>query len=126
MLGNGHQSVDERTGGVLSYVSGVAGHSASLDECVAGASAVFFDGTFWTRDELVALGVGTRYAEDMAHWPLSGEHGSLEYLRRLPVERKLLIHVNNTNPILREDSAERGSVRAAGVQVAEDGLEFSL
>ena len=113
-------------GGVLSYVSGVAGPSSSLDECVAGANAVFFDGTFWTRDELVALGVGTRYAEDMAHWPLAGEHGSLEFLRRLPAERKLLIHVNNTNPILDEDSAERGSVRAAGVQVAEDGLEFAL
>jgi pyrroloquinoline quinone biosynthesis protein B len=122
----GLRIVDQRTGGVLAYVSGVAGPSASLDVCVASASALFFDGTFWTRDELVALGVGTRYAEDMAHWPLSGEAGSLDYLRGLAAERKLLIHVNNTNPILDEDSVERGIVRAAGVQVAEDGLEFSL
>lgn len=117
---------DERTGGVLAYVSGVAGPSAELEQCVADADVVFFDGTFWTRDELVALGVTTRYAEDMAHWPLSGPHGSLAFLRTLRAARKLFIHINNTNPILREDSAERAAVHAAGVEVAEDGLELSL
>jgi pyrroloquinoline quinone biosynthesis protein B len=117
---------DERTGGVLAYVSGVAGLSHELEQCVADADVVFFDGTFWTRDELVALGVTTRYAEDMAHWPLSGPRGSLAFLRGLPARRKLFIHINNTNPILREDSAERAAVRAAGVEVAEDGMELSL
>lgn len=117
---------DERTGGVLAYVSGVAGPSESVNECVAGANAVFFDGTFWRRDELVALSVGTRYAEDMAHWVLSGPNGSLAFLSSVRAARKLFIHINNTNPILRDDSAERAEVRAAGVEVAEDGLEFSL
>ncbi|MGC4089890.1 MAG: pyrroloquinoline quinone biosynthesis protein PqqB [Polyangiaceae bacterium] len=122
----GLRVVDQRTGGVLAYVSGVAGPSPGLDQCVQAADAVFFDGTFWRRDELVALGVGTRYAEDMSHWVLGGEHGSLGYLRGLPARRKLLIHVNNTNPVLREDSPERAALNDAGVEVAEDGQELSL
>ncbi len=117
---------DERNGSVLSYLSGVAGPSDSVTACAAQANAVFFDGTFWTRDELVSLGVGERYAEDMAHWPVGGQAGSLEFLRGLPAGRKLLIHVNNTNPLLVEDSPERALIAAAGVEVAEDGLEFSL
>ncbi|HET9932329.1 MAG TPA: pyrroloquinoline quinone biosynthesis protein PqqB [Polyangiaceae bacterium] len=117
---------DRRTGGVLAYVSGVTGPSSELEACVAGANAIFFDGTFWTRDELVALGVSNRYAEDMAHWPLSGPDGSLAFLSRQPAARKLFIHINNTNPILREDSPERAEVMARGVEVSEDGQEFSL
>jgi pyrroloquinoline quinone biosynthesis protein B len=74
---------------------------------VAGADAVFFDGTFWSSDELTSLGAGTRKAEDMAHWPLSGASGSLEFLRKLPAKKRILIHINNTNPLLRDDSQER-------------------
>lgn len=122
----GLRIVDQRSGGVLVYVSGVAGPSAELDAGIAGANAIFFDGTFWSRDELVKLGVSTRYAEDMAHWALGGPEGSLNFLSRSPAVRKLFIHINNTNPILREDSPERAEVTARGVEVAEDGQEFSL
>ncbi|HET9959716.1 MAG TPA: pyrroloquinoline quinone biosynthesis protein PqqB [Polyangiaceae bacterium] len=117
---------DDRTGRVLAYLPGVMGPSALVDEALRGADAVFFDGTFWTSDELVQLGIGTRRAEDMAHWPLSGESGSLEYLKRFPDARRVLIHINNTNPVLREDSRERAELDAAGVQLAYDGMEFSL
>lgn len=117
---------DERTGGVLAYVSGVAGPSSELEACVDGANAIFFDGTFWSRDELVKLGVSTRHAEDMAHWALGGPAGSLNFLSRYSAARKLFIHINNTNPILREDSPERAEVTACGAEVAEDGQEFSL
>jgi len=87
---------------------------------------VFFDGTFWSADELPAQGLGTKRAEDMAHLPVGGEGGSLAALRGLRASRRIYIHVNNTNPLLREDSAERDQVEAAGWQVAWDGMEVSL
>lgn len=118
--------IDERSSGVLAYLPGVAGPGQSVDEAVAGAGAVFFDGTFWSSDELVALGAGDRRAEDMAHWPLSGAQGSLEYLRKLPAKRRILIHINNTNPLLREDSQEREVLRAFDIDLAYDGMELSL
>jgi len=90
------------------------------------AECIFFDGTFWTSDELIRLGVGSRRAEEMAHWPLGGDEGSLALLARFPERRRVLIHINNTNPILREDSPERQQVERSGVEVAADGLEIDL
>jgi pyrroloquinoline quinone biosynthesis protein B len=117
---------DERTGGRLAYLSGVAGPSPELTRACAGADVVFFDGTFWTSDELITAGLGTRRAEDMSHWPISGSGGSLEFLARLEARRKILIHVNNTNPILRDDGAARAELARHGVEVAHDGLEVEL
>ena len=117
---------DERTGGRLAYLSGVAGPSPELERAVAGADVVFFDGTFWTSDELPAAGLGTRRAEDMSHWPLSGPSGSLAFLSRLPARRRIFIHVNNTNPMLREDGPERAELARYGVEVAFDGMEVEL
>lgn len=122
----GFRIEDVRTGAALAYVSGLAGPSATLEPLVGGARAVFFDGTFWTNDELVSRGVGQRTALDMSHWPLSGETGSLAFLSRLDVERRILIHINNSNPVLHEDSPERSALRAAGIEVAHDGMEFAL
>ena len=94
---------------------------------MAGAAAVFFDGTFWSNDELTGKGVGTRDAADMSHWPIGGERGSLRFLGDFPATaNRVFIHINNTNPILREDSAERAAVQGAGVQVAFDGMDLSL
>jgi pyrroloquinoline quinone biosynthesis protein B len=117
---------DERTGGRLAYLSGVAGPSPELERAVAGADVVFFDGTFWTSDELPAAVLGTRRAEDMSHWPLSGPGGSLAFLSRLPARRRIFIHVNNTNPMLREDGPERAELARHGVEVAFDGMEVEL
>jgi pyrroloquinoline quinone biosynthesis protein B len=117
---------DERTGGRLAYLSGVAGPSPELERAVEGADVVFFDGTFWTSDELIAAGLGTRRAEDMSHWPLSGPGGSVELLATLGARRRILIHINNTNPILREDGPERAALTARGIEVAHDGLELEL
>lgn len=118
--------IEQGPSAVLAYASGIAGRSPNVDALLRGANAIFFDGTFWTSDELIALGIGTRSAEDMAHWPLSGERGSLAYLRGFPGARRVFIHINNTNPLLRDDSAERAQVTAAGVEVAYDGMELSL
>ena len=124
---------DQRTGGRLAYFSGVAGPSSEIARAAQGAGALFFDGTFWSSDELIAAGLGTRRAEEMAHWPIGGPAGSLRFLgqgdgagSQLTARRRILIHINNTNPILREDSPERRAVAAAGVEVAEDGLELVL
>jgi pyrroloquinoline quinone biosynthesis protein B len=116
---------DPRTGGRLAYFSGVAGPAPAIARALADADVLFFDGTFWSSDELIAAGLGTRRAEDMAHWPVGGPEGSAAFLGRQR-GRKILIHVNNTNPILRETSAERRALDAAGIEVAVDGLELSL
>jgi pyrroloquinoline quinone biosynthesis protein B len=93
---------------------------------LADAACVFFDGTFWSDDELVAPGLGRQRAADMAHLPIGGPGGSLAALAAHRASRRVYIHINNTNPILREDSPERAAVVAAGWTVAHDGLELRL
>jgi pyrroloquinoline quinone biosynthesis protein B len=85
------------------------------------------DGTFWTDDEMIRLGVSRKRARDIGHLPQSGRGGMLERLSELPADtRKILIHINNTNPILDESSAEFGQLRRQGVEVAYDGMEIFL
>ena len=94
---------------------------------MAGADAVLVDGTFWTDDEMIGLGLSKKTARDIGHLPQSGPGGMLEWLDKLPARtRRLLIHVNNTNPILDEDSVERAALARAGIGVAEDGMEIVL
>jgi pyrroloquinoline quinone biosynthesis protein B len=117
---------DRSGGGIVTYAPGLA----RLDEGVLsrfGASDLLLvDGTFWRDDELALLGISERSARDMGHVALSGAGGTLEALARLGRPRKVLVHINNTNPILLDDSPERGAVLRAGVEVAYDGLEFEL
>jgi pyrroloquinoline quinone biosynthesis protein B len=110
----------------LAYFSGVGAVTADVRQALAGADAVFFDGTFWSGDELPALGLGTKRAEDMAHVPIGGPTGSLAQLAGLRAGRRIYIHLNNTNPLLRDDSPERQAVGAAGWEVAWDGMEVRL
>jgi pyrroloquinoline quinone biosynthesis protein B len=114
------------TGRVLAYCSAAAGVTPDVRRALDGADAVFFDGTFWSSDELPALGLGTKRAEDMAHLPVGGPGGSLARLADLRARRRVYIHINNTNPMLREDAAERRQVEAAGWEIAGDGMEVRL
>jgi pyrroloquinoline quinone biosynthesis protein B len=114
------------SGRVLAYLTGVAAVDAAVERALDGAHCVFFDGTFWASDELPALGLGDKRAEAMAHLPVGGPEGSLARLQELRAPRRLYIHVNNTNPMLREDGPERAAVMAAGWEVAEDGMEIRL
>jgi len=109
----------------LAYFSGIAGPSPEVEQALADVEVVFFDGTFWSSDELVAAGLGTRTAEEMAHWPIGGQGGSLEFLSR-PGRTAIYIHINNTNPILVAGSAERAAIEAAGFEAAFDGMEILL
>jgi pyrroloquinoline quinone biosynthesis protein B len=117
---------DRASGGTLIYLSGLASMNGSVRELLEGASCLFLDGTFWSSDELIVLGLGERRAEDMAHWPIGGPGGSLETLKNIEIRHRYFIHINNTNPILREDSPERAAITAAGWQAAYDGLELEI
>src|SRR5438093_738169 len=117
---------EARTGRVLAYLSGVASVTEAVRQAIAHADAVFFDGTFWSSDELSASGLGTKRAEEMAHLPVGGPTGSLAQLAGVRAGRRIYIHVNNSNPMLREDSRERAAVAAAGWEVAWDGMEVRL
>ena len=117
---------DRATGRAMIYMSGVAAVTPAVLAAIEGTQCVFFDGTFWAADELIALGLGNKRAEDMAHLPIGGADGSLALLENIKVPRRYYIHINNTNPILREDAAEHAAVEAAGWRVAYDGLEFEL
>ena len=94
---------------------------AHLEDC----ACLLFDGTCWQDDELIRLGIAPKTSRDMGHLPISGADGSLKQLAPLPIERKIYIHINNTNPILLDDSPERAFVKEAGWEVGEDGLEVS-
>ncbi len=117
---------DRASGGVATYVPGLA----RLDDDVLGRFAasdvVMVDGTFWRDDELAALGISARSARDMGHVALSGPGGTLDALAALERPRKVLVHINNTNPILIDGSPERDAVLRAGVEVGDDGLEIEL
>ena len=117
---------DGASGGVVTYAPGLARLDDGVLGRLAASDVVLVDGTFWRNDELERLGISARSARDMGHLPLSGPGGTLEALARLERPRKVLIHINNTNPILLEDSPEREAVEAAGVEVAYDGLEIAL
>jgi pyrroloquinoline quinone biosynthesis protein B len=117
---------DAATGGVVSYAPGLARLDDGVLSRFATSDLVLVDGTFWCDDELARLGISARSARDMGHLPLSGPGGTLEALAGLRRPRKVLVHINNTNPILLEDSPEREAVEGAGVEVAYDGLEIAL
>jgi pyrroloquinoline quinone biosynthesis protein B len=94
--------------------------------CMERAECILVDGTFWADDEMIRLGLGKRPALEMGHLALSGPGGVLEALRRFPRSRKILIHINNTNPILDEDSAECQELKKQRIEVAYDGMEIVL
>jgi pyrroloquinoline quinone biosynthesis protein B len=109
---------------VVTYAPALARIDDGVIARLAASDLVLVDGTFWREDEIPRLGVSNRSARDMGHVPLSG--GMLSMLARLERPRKVLVHINNTNPILLEDSPEREEVLRAGVEVAYDGLEVHL
>jgi pyrroloquinoline quinone biosynthesis protein B len=87
---------------------------------------LLFDGTFWSDDELIRVQKGARTARQMNHVPISGAGGSLEQLANLKRPRKVYMHINNTNPVLDEDSPEHRAILDAGWELAYDGMEFDL
>ena len=117
---------DRRTGGRAAFVPGCGSLDAALLDQLAAAQLVLFDGTFYSDDEMKGLGISDRTASDLDHVPVSGRGGSLESLSRLPARHRVYTHINNSNPMLVEDSPERRAVDAAGLLVGDDGMRFTL
>jgi pyrroloquinoline quinone biosynthesis protein B len=116
--------VEVRAGGKrLVYIPGCARMSNGLKRRLAGASTVLFDGTLWQDDEMVRLGLGPKTGQRMGHMSVSGPEGTVAAFRDLAVGRKILVHINNSNPILLDDSAERVALDKEGWEVAYDGME---
>lgn len=117
---------DTRTGRTLFYAPGLGKIEPHIQPLMENADCLLVDGTLWTEDEMITAGVGDKLGVTMGHLPQTGENGMLAYLDTLDKPRKILIHINNTNPILNEDSAERATLQQHGVEVAFDGMSIEL
>jgi len=122
----GYRIVDDATGAAMVFVPDLAEWTDTVEAQMAGCRLLLIDGTFWSDDEMVRAGVGTAKASSMGHLPISGPDGTLARLANVDIDRRVYVHINNTNPILREDSAERAAVTDAGVVIGEDGMEFEV
>ncbi len=110
----------------LYFIPGCAAMTAALAAKLRRADLVYFDGTLWSDDEMITAGLGDKSGRRMGHMSLSGPDGTIAAFRELNVQRKVLIHLNNSNPVLLDDSPERAQVVAAGWEVAYDGMEIVL
>jgi pyrroloquinoline quinone biosynthesis protein B len=118
---------DEQSGRTAVYAPGLCEIDDQVWEAMQSAACVMIDGTFWSDDEMIRLGVSRKHAREIGHLPQSGPGGMLEWLDRLPsATRKILIHINNTNPILNESSAQAIEVGRHGIEIAWDGMEIAL
>jgi pyrroloquinoline quinone biosynthesis protein B len=113
-------------GARVCFVPGCARVTAGLAERLDGADLLLFDGTLWTDDEMIRSRTGVKTGQRMGHISVSGGDGSLAALKGLSIGRRVFLHINNTNPILLEDSPERAEVTAAGWEIAYDGMEIEL
>jgi pyrroloquinoline quinone biosynthesis protein B len=117
---------DSASGKSFAFVPGCGGLGPKLLARLGEVDLLLFDGTFWTEDELIRLDISTRPATSMGHVPISSPEGSLAVLSDLSCAHKVYTHINNTNPILLESSAERVAVESAGMLVGMDGMRFEL
>ena len=117
---------DGATGGSFFYMPGCAQLTPEVARRIRGAKLVFFDGTLWRDDEMILSGTGAKTGQRMGHISMSGPDGSMAAFEGLGVQRRIYIHINNTNPALRADSAQRKAAEAAGWEIAYDGMELKL
>ena len=110
----------------LFFIPGCAGMTGALADRLQGADVVFFDGTLWRDDEMIRAGLGSKTGLRMGHMSLDGANGTIAAFRNIDVHRKILLHINNSNPILLDDSPERAAVEHAGWDVAFDGMDIQI
>lgn len=122
----GIQVTDTRTGKTLFYAPGLGQLQDSTRELMAASDCLLVDGTFWQEDEMASVGLGDKKAADMGHLPQSGEGGMMDVLRPMTRPRKILIHINNTNPILDDESGQRKQLEQEGIEVSWDGMDIEL
>jgi pyrroloquinoline quinone biosynthesis protein B len=122
----GLEIIDSGTGRSFFFIPGCAAMTDPLRRRLAGSELVFFDGTLWRDDEMLRLGVGDKTGRRMGHMSMSGDDGAIAAFRDLGVKRRIFIHINNSNPVLLDDSPERKLAEAAGWEIAYDGMEVRL
>jgi pyrroloquinoline quinone biosynthesis protein B len=110
----------------LYFIPGCNAVTDDIRNRIEGADVVFFDGTLWQDDEMIRAEMGTKTGQRMGHLSISGENGSIASLASTKLRKKIFIHINNTNPVLCDDSAEAAFVRAQGWDIAYDGMEVTL
>ena len=108
------------------FIAACAHVTPELKARLAGAPLVFFDGTVWRDDEMIAAGLGAKTGQSMGHISMSGSEGAIEALKSLTIDRKIFLHINNSNPALLPASPERKTAEAAGWQIPADGTEIVL
>jgi pyrroloquinoline quinone biosynthesis protein B len=119
----GLQIIDSGTGKSIFFIPGCAAMTDLLRRRLSASELVFFDGTLWHDDEMIRLGVGNKTGRRMGHMSMSGDDGSIAAFHDLGVKRRIFIHLNNSNPVLLDDSPERQLAEAAGWEIAYDGME---
>jgi pyrroloquinoline quinone biosynthesis protein B len=117
---------DQMTGRHFYFLAACAGVTDDLKARLDGAPLIFFDGTVWRDDELIAAGLSNKTGQGMGHIAMSGDGGAIESLAGLDIGRKLFLHINNSNPALLRNSAERKLAERAGWQIPADGTEITL
>jgi pyrroloquinoline quinone biosynthesis protein B len=117
---------DKATGKYFYFLAACAGVTADLKSRLAGAPLVFFDGTVWRDDEMIKAGLGSKTGQSMGHIAMSGEQGAIAALDGLGIDKKIFLHINNSNPALLHESAERRIAEQAGWQIPRDGTEIVL
>jgi pyrroloquinoline quinone biosynthesis protein B len=115
---------DKSTGQFFYFLAACARVTGDLKSRLAGAPLVFFDGTVWRDDELIKAGLGNKTGQGMGHIAMSGEQGAIAALDGLGIDKKIFLHINNSNPALLRDSAERRIAEQAGWQIPKDGTEI--
>jgi pyrroloquinoline quinone biosynthesis protein B len=122
----GYRLTDDRNGGLLVYLPGIQALTPDVRAGIEGCDCLLIDGTCWRDDELIRLGLAGKTSREMGHLPVGGPDGSLAQLPALGVRRVIFVHLNNTNPILLDDTPERRIVADSGMEVAMDGLEVEV
>ena len=122
----GLRIADKSTGKHFYFLAACANVTDDLKARLKGASAIFFDGTVWRDDELIVAGLGNKTGQGMGHIAMSGDKGAIESLDGLDIDRKMFLHINNSNPVWLSDSAERKAAERAGWQIPADGTEITL
>ena len=122
----GLRITDRASGKYFYFLAACARVTDDLKSRLAGAPLIFFDGTVWRDDELVAAGLGNKTGQGMGHISMSGDHGAIESLKGLDIGRKVFLHINNSNPALLHGSDERKAAEHAGWQIPADGTEITL
>ena len=117
---------DKATGKFFYFLAACADVTDDLKSRLAGATLVFFDGTVWRDDELILAGLGNKTGQGMGHIAMSGDTGAIAALSGLGIDRKIFLHINNSNPALLHDSVERQIAERAGWQIPADGTEIAL